>query len=197
MLNNLKVAEANKEKAEKEAKEKEAKEKAAKEKAAKEKDTKDKEESTKTNDKGNSSSEDKTTVITAPKPNNNTTDTPKSNPKDDNRSDDDKKDSDNIVSADSLIDDNVVYYCQTDPSWSEIMYSSTDNVEQTIGSSGCGTTSMAMAISSLTETTVTPIIMSSFSVDNDYRTKNKGTSWGFFAAAAKAVSSGIKALTNR
>ena len=59
------------------------------------------------------------------------------------------------------------------------------NKKQTISTSGCGPTSMAMVISSLTDYDVTPIDMASFSVENGYRTEDQGTSWSFFGAAAE------------
>jgi hypothetical protein len=44
----------------------------------------------------------------------------------------------------------LVYYSQEDPRWSNVMYSNHGDETQTIGTSGCGPTCAAMAISSLT-----------------------------------------------
>ncbi len=52
-------------------------------------------------------------------------------------------------------DDKFVYYAQTDPRWKDTQFCGRS--DGTIGSSGCGVTSMAMVISTLSNTTVTPI----------------------------------------
>jgi len=78
-----------------------------------------------------------------------------------------------------------VYFSQEDPAWKNIMYSNHGDKSQTIGSSGCGPTAMAMVISTLTGKKVTPVEMCEFAVKNNYRTYDNGTAWGFFGAAAK------------
>lgn len=52
-------------------------------------------------------------------------------------------------------DDKFIYYSQTDPSWKDTQFCGRS--DGTIGSSGCGVTSMAMVISTLSNTTVTPL----------------------------------------
>lgn len=52
-------------------------------------------------------------------------------------------------------DDKFVYYSQTDPTWKDTQFCGRS--DGTIGSSGCGVTSMAMVISTLSNTTVTPL----------------------------------------
>lgn len=78
-----------------------------------------------------------------------------------------------------------VYFSQEDPAWKNIMYSNHGDKNQTIGSSGCGPTAMAMVVSTLTGKKVTPVEMCEFAVKKNYRTYNNGTAWGFFGAAAK------------
>jgi lysozyme family protein len=78
-----------------------------------------------------------------------------------------------------------VYYSQEDPKWNKIMYSNHNDKTQTIGSSGCGPTSMAMVISTLTGESVSPVDMCEFSLKKGYRTNNNGTAWGFFESVAK------------
>ena len=69
------------------------------------------------------------------------------------------------------------YYSQNDPKWSGVTYGT-----GTIGSSGCGPTSAAMMISSVTDNGVTPVDAANWSYNNGYRVPNVGTSWGFFPA---------------
>lgn len=69
----------------------------------------------------------------------------------------------------------MVYYSQGDPDWKANQYGS-----GTIGSSGCGPTSAAMVISSLTKQKVTPVETSLYSTQNGFRVPGVGTSWGFF-----------------
>ena len=52
-------------------------------------------------------------------------------------------------------DDKFVYYSQTDPTWKDTQFCGKSDTN--IGKSGCGVTSMAMVISTLSNTTVTPL----------------------------------------
>lgn len=54
----------------------------------------------------------------------------------------------------------------------------------TIASSGCGPTSVAMVLTSLTGEEVTPIETANWSLENGFRVKGNGTSWGYFDAIA-------------
>lgn len=74
---------------------------------------------------------------------------------------------------------NFPFLLQNDSRWGSQQYTSTGDSSQTIGSSGCGTTSMAMVLRSFGNN-VTPIDTSSYSIQNGYRTANAGTGWGFF-----------------
>ncbi len=79
----------------------------------------------------------------------------------------------------------AVYYRQNGMSYSGLPYTSTGNKSQTIGSSGCGVVSMAMAVASLTKKAVDIVKLADIAVKNGFRTANSGTSWGFFQFAAK------------
>ncbi len=57
--------------------------------------------------------------------------------------------------ASAVSAEGFVYYSQYDPAWSNVTYG-TPQTGRTIESSGCGPTSMAMIISTLTKQTVTP-----------------------------------------
>ena len=75
---------------------------------------------------------------------------------------------------------NFPYYNQGDPNWGKKGYG-----PGTIASSGCGPTSMAMVMKSY-GTNVTPVDTVQYSLDHGFRTKNQGTSWGYFANIAKS-----------
>lgn len=73
----------------------------------------------------------------------------------------------------------VVYYSQYDIRWKNLPYSNS-----TIGTSGCGPTSMAMIVSTLTNQTVDPIQMCNWSSSKGYYIKGQGTAWSFIPSAA-------------
>jgi hypothetical protein len=65
----------------------------------------------------------------------------------------------------------VTYYAQFDARWADTPY----GVTGTIGRSGCGPTSLAIAVSSLTGTAVDPVQMSKWSNDNGYYLEGSGS----------------------
>lgn len=65
----------------------------------------------------------------------------------------------------------VVYFNQTDARWGNKMYSKTG----TIGTSGCGPTALAIAVSSLTDRRVDPLELSNWAVKNGYRCEGHGS----------------------
>lgn len=99
---------------------------------------------------------------------------------------------DNIVNDNSNADINtddlifhengmqIPHYLQYDKKWGTRKYGM-----GTISSSGCGPTCMAMIISYLTGQIVTPDMTSDWSMANGYYVAGQGTSWGFYAGAAK------------
>lgn len=72
-----------------------------------------------------------------------------------------------------------VKYLQWDKKWKNVKYS-THTSKQTIGNSGCGTTSMAMILATWYDKKITPVETSKLAVDNGYRTYDSGTAWGFY-----------------
>lgn len=80
------------------------------------------------------------------------------------------------------------YYEQT---WAA--YSSYPYGYNTVGSHGCGPTSMAMVITNLTGITVSPKYMADWAVNNGYYVRGRGTAYGIFPAASAAY--GIKCST--
>lgn len=83
------------------------------------------------------------------------------------------------TNKDGKVINKCVHYIQWDKRWKNIRYSTHTN-SQTIGNSGCGTTSMAMIMATWGDPKITPVEMSKLSVDNGYRTYNSGTAWGFY-----------------
>ncbi len=77
----------------------------------------------------------------------------------------------------------LTYYSQIDSRWKNIMYSSTNNASQTIGSSGCGPTSAAIIVTAI-KGTITPDTMADLFVQHGYRSANNGTYWSAFRAVA-------------
>lgn len=89
-----------------------------------------------------------------------------------------------------------IYFNQADARWKNKMYSSVGNKNQTMKTSGCGPTSGAMVISSLTDKTVYPDEMAEFYVESGYRTAASGTSWSAFSGTAKKYNLVFKQTTN-
>jgi hypothetical protein len=71
------------------------------------------------------------------------------------------------------------YYNQADPRWAKKMYSSVNNPNQTMESSGCGPTAAAMLVSSFREV-ILPDKMADYFVSNGLRSANEGTYWSAF-----------------
>lgn len=98
-----------------------------------------------------------------------------------------------------------VYYSQSDKRWGSKKYSVLEGPEwktanngrpQDIAGTGCGPTSMAMVVSTLTGEKITPDIMSDYALKNGYRTKYSGTSGQFFVSAAKSYGLHAEHTTN-
>ena len=80
---------------------------------------------------------------------------------------------------------NFPFLLQGDGRWGSNLYTARGDSSQTIKSSGCGPTSMAMVLRSYGYN-VSPIDTCSYALNNGFRTANDGTSWGFFSSIAKA-----------
>lgn len=66
---------------------------------------------------------------------------------------------------------NIVYFNQTDPRWGNKMYGGND----TIAKYGCGPTTMAMVISTLTDQIITPDQMANWARENGYFSPGSGS----------------------
>lgn len=73
----------------------------------------------------------------------------------------------------------VVYFNQLEEPWASLPYASS-----TVANSGCGPTSMAIVISTLTGKNVTPEMTKSFAEDNGEYVQGQGTSHSFIGNAA-------------
>lgn len=76
----------------------------------------------------------------------------------------------------------VVYYNQLDERWSSTMY----GTSSTIGEAGCGPTSMAIVISTLTGTAHDPVELANWSVTNGHRCEGNGSYHSLIPESAKA-----------
>lgn len=77
----------------------------------------------------------------------------------------------------------VRYYSQKDPKWRDIGYGTIDP-SGTIGKAGCGPTSAAMVLTSLTSETITPPDAAQWCIDHKYRVVGSGTLGAFARAIA-------------
>lgn len=76
----------------------------------------------------------------------------------------------------------IVYYNQLDERWADVMY----GTSSTIGQGGCGPTSMAIVVSTLTGETHDPIELAQWSVANGHRCEGNGSYHSLIPAAASA-----------
>ena len=76
----------------------------------------------------------------------------------------------------------VMYYNQMDERWADVMY----GTSSTIGQGGCGPTSMAIVISTLTGEAHDPVELSQWSVANGHRCEGNGSYHSLVPAAAAA-----------
>ena len=85
----------------------------------------------------------------------------------------------------------LTYYSQIDPRWKDKLYTSTGNTSQTMGSSACGPTCSAMAVSSI-KGTILPTTMADLYVKYGFRSANNGTYWSAFRWTADVFDIGYK-----
>lgn len=89
----------------------------------------------------------------------------------------------------------MVYYSQCDDRWGSMQYSSTGSSSQTIATSGCGPTSMAMAMASL-GVSMTPDNAAKIALQLGCRTANSGTSWDYFERIGSKYGLTVKATSS-
>jgi ABC-type bacteriocin/lantibiotic exporters, contain an N-terminal double-glycine peptidase domain len=80
---------------------------------------------------------------------------------------------------------NVVYYSQEDKRWANIPYTIRNDPKQTIGTSACGPTCLAMVVATWRDKSIRPSDTAKWAIAHGYRTPNDGTAWGYFKAAAE------------
>lgn len=79
----------------------------------------------------------------------------------------------------------TVYYSQEDKRWASVPYTRRGDPKQTIGTSGCGPTSFAMAASTYKGRAILPTETAAWAVERGYRTADSGTAWSYFGAIAQ------------
>ncbi|WP_304508339.1 C39 family peptidase [Anaerotignum sp.] len=80
-----------------------------------------------------------------------------------------KKDTDETVLQSDTIE--LIYYSQNDPRWKTAIYGG-DNI---IGVFGCGPTTLAMIVSTLTDNQITPDVVAKWAYDNGHFCNNSGS----------------------
>lgn len=73
-----------------------------------------------------------------------------------------------------------ISFLQDDTEWGSEPYSIAGSRSQTIATSGCGPTSMAMVLNYYVDDSITPLQTSIYALENNHRTRNDGTSWTYF-----------------
>lgn len=89
----------------------------------------------------------------------------------------------------------LTYYSQLDNRWSNLPYTSVGNINQSIGSSGCGPTSASMIVTAI-KGTITPPEMSNLFVQYGYRSADSGTYWSAFRWVADTFNIGYQETTD-
>lgn len=88
-----------------------------------------------------------------------------------------------IITAQASIEQ-PISFLQTDDRWGNEIYSISNDSSQTIATSGCGPTSMAMILNYYIDNSITPLQTTFYAINNGYRTYQEGTSWSYFQAMA-------------
>lgn len=91
---------------------------------------------------------------------------------------------------DSVID--VTYYNQADSRWKDFSYGYSDK----IGTHGCGPTSLAIVISTLTNKNENPVSMSKWAFENGYCAVGAGSDHQLIPDGAKAFGLNVEGATN-
>ena len=86
----------------------------------------------------------------------------------------------------------TIYYSQTDSRWAQEYYGGKD----TIGEFGCGPTSLAIVISSLTETKIDPVQMCAWAFEKDYWYLKSGSKHNLIPEAAAIFGLKVQGVEN-
>lgn len=73
-----------------------------------------------------------------------------------------------------------ISFQQDDSEWGSESYSIVGSRSQTIATSGCGPTSMAMVLNYYIDNSITPLQTAIYALANSHRTRGDGTSWNYF-----------------
>lgn len=86
----------------------------------------------------------------------------------------------------------IVYYCQSDEQWAEQLYGT-----DPIGPYGCGPTTMAMAVASMTDTATDPAKMADWAVDHGHWARRSGSYDSIVTGTAQAFGLKAESITER
>lgn len=86
-----------------------------------------------------------------------------------------------------------VDYKQTDTRWKTNKYA-VDGESSTLGSAGCGPTALADCLASIVSPYIDPLTLAAWSRNHNYKVKNSGTSYSFFAPCAKEYGVTVRRL---
>lgn len=101
-----------------------------------------------------------------------------------------EKDTDEMVLTSDTIE--LVYYSQNDPRWKTAIYGG-DNI---IGVFGCGPTTLAMIVSTLTDNQITPDVAAKWAFDNGHFCNNSGSYHSIIPKGAENYGLTSKSLKN-
>lgn len=87
----------------------------------------------------------------------------------------------------------IVYYSQSDPQWGSYLYGGSDPMS----SFGCGPTVLAMLVSSLSDTTLTPPQAADFAAANGYWSPGFGSRHGLIPEGAATYGLTVTVLNSR
>ena len=86
----------------------------------------------------------------------------------------------------------VTYFCQSSPEWADQPYGT-----DTIGPYGCGPTTMAMAVASLTDTATDPVTMAAWAVEHGYWASRSGSYHSIVLDTARSFGLVAEPFTSR
>lgn len=86
-----------------------------------------------------------------------------------------------------------VDYKQSDKRWGDLSYA-VDGEKSTIKSAGCGPTALANVLAAIVSEYIDPVTLAAWARMKNYKVKNSGTSYSFFAPCAKAYGVTVRRL---
>ena len=97
------------------------------------------------------------------------------------------------ISASTEYSTPIIYYSQSDPAWGSYLYGGGDP----LSSYGCGPTVLAMLVSSLTDTALTPPQAADFAAANGYWSSGYGSRHGLIPEGAASYGLNVTVLNSK